>query len=140
MSEQSTERSEPKRQDAAQTREGDDSEHAFIQSSLFVVLVAITLISVMVVFTIISALDLATDTDALTGILGTGTTVIGTLVGSFLGLRVGQQGREDAQARAEARRHEMEQVLWSALAHLPPEQAEEILKRPAPNQYPPSSH
>ena len=133
MSEQSTEPSEPKRQAAPQTREGDGSEYTFITSSLFLVLTAITLISVLVVLTMFTAADIATNADALTGILGTGTTLIGTLVGSFLGLRVGQRGREDVQERAEARRHEMEQLLWSALAYLPPERAEEILKRSAPN-------
>jgi hypothetical protein len=136
MSEQSIEPSDPKRQDAAQTREGTDSvisEISFLRSSYFLVMVAITFVSCMVVVTMLFASDIATDTDALTGILGTGTTVIGTLVGSFLGLRVGEQGKEDALERAEARRHEMEQVLWSALAYLPPERAEEILKRPTPN-------
>jgi hypothetical protein len=79
------------------------------------------------------------DTDTISAMLGTATTVIGTLVGSFVGLRQGQQGREQAQQRAEQSRREAEQsrrqterVLWSALAYVPSDKAEEIL-RSAPN-------
>jgi uncharacterized protein YcfJ len=77
--------------------------------------------------------------DTLSAMLGTATTVIGTLVGSFLGLRQGQQGRDQAQERAEQSRREAEQslreterVLWWALAYVPSDKAEEIL-RMAPN-------
>jgi len=72
------------------------------------------------------------DADALSAMLGIGTSVIGTLVGAFLGLRQGQQGREAAQERSEALLRETEHVLWSALAQLPPERAEEILSRRFP--------
>jgi hypothetical protein len=79
------------------------------------------------------------DTDTLFAMLGTATTLIGTLVGSFVGLRQGQQGRDQAQQRAEQRLREAEQslreterVLWSALAYVPSDKAEEIL-RSAPN-------
>jgi hypothetical protein len=54
-------------------------------------------------------------------------------------LRQGQQGRDQAQARAEQSlreaersRRETERVLWSALAYVPSDKAEEIL-RSAPN-------
>jgi hypothetical protein len=78
-------------------------------------------------------------TDTLSAMLGTATTVIGTLVGSFVGLRQGQQGRDQAQQRAEQSlreakrsRRETERVLWSGLAYVPSDKAEEIL-RSAPN-------
>ena len=96
---------------------------------------------VLVVFAMLFAALLSqnVDTDTLSAMLGTGTTVIGTLVGSFVGLRQGQQGRDRAQERAEQSlreaeesRRETERVLWSALAYVPSDKAEEIL-RGAPN-------
>jgi hypothetical protein len=138
-----------------QTRRGNDtprrvrvSEPAtahsvdrFFQNSFFVVVSAIGAVLVLVVFAMLFAALLTqnVDTDTISAMLGTATTVIGTLVGSFVGLRQGQQGREQAQQRAEQSRREAEQsrrqterVLWSALAYVPSDKAEEIL-RSAPN-------
>ena len=131
-----------------QTRRGNDtprrvrvsdpatahSVDRFFQNSFFVVVSAIGAVLVLVVFAMLFAALLTqnVDTDTLSAMLGTGTTVIGTLVGSFLGLRQGQQGRDQAQERAEQSRRETERVLWSALAYVPSDKAEEIL-RSAPN-------
>jgi hypothetical protein len=138
-----------------QTRRGNDtprrvrvSESAtagsverFFQNSFFVVVSAIGAVVVLVVFAMLFAALLSqnVDTDTLSAMLGTGTTVIGTLVGSFVGLWQGQQGRDRAQERAEQSlreaeqsRRETEPVLWSALAYVPSDKAEEIL-RGAPN-------
>jgi uncharacterized protein YacL len=134
-----------------QTRRGNDtprrvpvsepatahSVERFFQNSFFVVVAAIGAVLVLVVFAMLFAALLSqnVDTDTLSAMLGTGTTVIGTLVGSFVGLRQGQQGRDQAQQRAEQSRREAEQsrreterVLWSALAYLPSDKAEEILR------------
>jgi uncharacterized membrane protein YdjX (TVP38/TMEM64 family) len=118
-----------------------ESGERFFQNSFFVVVSAIGAVLVLVVFAMLFAALLTqnVDTDTLSAMLGTATTVIGTLVGSFLGLRQGQQGRDKAQERAERSRREAEQsrreterVLWSALAYVPSDKAEEIL-RSAPN-------
>jgi heme/copper-type cytochrome/quinol oxidase subunit 2 len=106
------------------------SEDRFFQNSFFVVMTAIGTVLVLVVFAMWFAAQFTqnVDTDTLSAMLGTGTTVIGTLVGSFVGLRQGQQGRDQAQERAEQSRRETERVLWSALAHVPSDKAEEILR------------
>ena len=118
-----------------------DSAERFFQNSFFVVVSAIGAVVVLVVFAMLlcALLTQNVDTDTLSAMLGTGTTVIGTLVGSFVGLRQGQQGRDQAQERAEQSlreaersRRETERVLWSALAYVPSDKAEEIL-RSAPN-------
>jgi hypothetical protein len=118
-----------------------DSAERFFQNSFFVVVSAIGAVVVLVVFAMLFAALLSqnVDSDTLSAMLGTATTVIGTLVGSFVGLRQGQQGRDRAQERAERSRREAEQrlreterVLWSALAYVPSDKAEEIL-RGAPN-------
>jgi ABC-type transport system involved in cytochrome bd biosynthesis fused ATPase/permease subunit len=110
------------------------SAERFFQNSFFVVVAAIGAVLVLVVFAMLFAALLTqnVDTDTLSAMLGTGTTVIGTLVGSFVGLRQGQQGRDQAQQRAEQSRRETERVLWFALAYVPSDKAEEIL-RSAPN-------
>jgi ABC-type transport system involved in cytochrome bd biosynthesis fused ATPase/permease subunit len=106
------------------------SVERFFQNSFFVVVSAIGAVVVLVVFAMLFAALLTqnVDTDTLSAMLGTGTTVIGTLVGSFVGLRQGQQGRDQAQERAERSRREAERVLWSALAYVPSDKAEEILR------------
>jgi hypothetical protein len=118
-----------------------ESAERFFQSSFFVVVSAIGAVLVLVVFAMLLAALLTQNvgTDTLSAMLGTGTTLIGTLVGSFVGLRQGQQGRDQAQKRAEQRlmeaeqsRRETERVLWWALAYVPSDKAEEIL-RSAPN-------
>ena len=118
------------------------SAERFFQNSFFVVVSAIGAVVVLVVFAMLFAALLTQNvgTDTLSAMLGTGTTLIGTLVGSFLGLRQGQQGRDQAQQRAEQSlreaersRRETERVLWWALAYVPSDKAEEILRRSAPN-------
>src|SRR5215204_186354 len=118
-----------------------DSAERFFQNSFFVVVSAIGACLVLVVFAMLFAALLTrnVDTDTLSAMLGTGTTVIGTLVGSFVGLRQGQQGRDQDQARAEQSlreaersRREKEREMCSALAYVPSDKAEEIL-RSAPN-------
>ena len=117
------------------------SAERFYQNSFFVVVSAVGAVVVLVVFAMLFAALLTQNvgTDTLSAMLGTGTTIIGTLVGSFVGLRQGQQGRDQAQQRAEQSlreaersRRETERVLWSALAYVPSDKAEEIL-RSAPN-------
>jgi len=112
-----------------------ESAERFFQNDLFVVVCAIGAVLVLVVFAMLFAALLTqnVDTDTLSAMLGT--TVIGTLVGSFVGLRQGQQGREQAQQRAEQSlreaersQRETERVLWSALAYVPSDKAEEILR------------
>ena len=118
-----------------------DSAERFFQNSFFVVVSAIGAVVVLVVFAMLLAALLTQNvgSDTLSAMLGTATTLIGTLVGSFVGLRQGQQGRDQAQKRAEQSlreaersRRETERVLWSALAYVPSDKAEEIL-RSAPN-------
>jgi uncharacterized membrane protein YdjX (TVP38/TMEM64 family) len=118
-----------------------DGAQRFFQNSFFVVVSAIGAVLVLVVFAMLLAALLSQNvgSDTLSAMLGTATTVIGTLVGSFVGLRQGQQGRDQAQQRAEQRlmeaersRRETERVLWWALAYVPSDKAEEIL-RSAPN-------
>jgi len=99
-----------------------------------VVVLAIGSVVGLVGITMVIAMQPGIAADSLSAMLGTGTSVIGTLVGAFLGLRQGQQGREETQERAEASRRETERVLWSAPAYVPSDRAEEILRRHPPNQ------
>jgi hypothetical protein len=142
MSDQRTRRGNdtPRRVSVSEPAQAERAER-FFQNSFFVVVSAIGAVVVLVVFAMLFAALLTqnVDTDWLSAMLGTGTTVIGTLVGSFVGLRQGQQGRDQAQQRAEQSlrvaeqsRRETERVLWSALAYVPSDKAEEIL-RSAPN-------
>jgi hypothetical protein len=126
----------PRRVPVSQPAQADGAER-FFQNSFFVVVSAIGAVLVLVVFAMLFAALLTqnVDTDTLSAMLGTATTVIGTLVGSFVGLRQGQQGRDQAQERAERSRREAEQsrreterVLWAALAYVPSDKAEEILR------------
>src|ERR671921_888225 len=119
----------PRRVPVSEPAQADSAER-FFQNGFFVVVSAM-------LFAALLTQNVGTDT--LSAMLGTGTTVIGTLVGSFLGLRQGQQGRDQAEERAEQSRREAERsrreterVLWSALAYVPSDKAEEIL-RSAPN-------
>jgi hypothetical protein len=114
-----------------------NSVERFFQNSFFVVVSAIGAVLVLVVFAMLLAALLTqnVDSDTLSAMLGTATTLIGTLVGSFVGLRQGQQGSDKAQQRAEQSRREAEQsrreterVLWWALAYVPSDKAEEILR------------
>ena len=79
---------------SVRTRNSTSAER-FFQNSFFVVVSAIGAVVVLVVFAMLFAALLTQNvgTDTLSAMLGTGTTLIGTLVGSFLGLRQGQQGR-----------------------------------------------
>jgi hypothetical protein len=142
MSDEQTRRSDdtPRRIPVSDPATAHSAER-FFQNGFFVVVSAIGAVVVLVVFAMFFAALLTENvgTDTLSAMLGTGTTVIGTLAGSFLGLRQGQQGRDQAQQRAEQSRREAEQsrreterVLWSALAYVPSDKAEEIL-RSAPN-------
>ena len=54
--------------------------------------------------------------------IGATTSLVGTVVGSFLGIQVGSAGKE----RAEADRQRVEQLARLALAMLPPEVASEV--------------
>ncbi len=123
----------PRRVRVSDPAQADGAER-FFQNSFFVVVSATGAVVVLVLFAMLLSALLAqnVDTDTLSAMLGTGTTVIGTLVGSFVGLHQGQQGRDQAQQRAEQSRRETERVLWSALAYVPSDKAEEIL-RSAPN-------
>jgi len=116
--------------------DGGPPQEPFLRSSYFLVAGAITAVSVLVLAGVIAPIvgGGPADTDSISAMLATGTGVIGTLAGSFLGLRAGQRGREEAQERADASRREAEQVLWAALAYLPPEQAKEILSTNPSNQ------
>lgn len=143
MSDQRTRRSNdtPRRVPLSEPAQPESAER-FFQNSFFVVVSAIGAVVVLVVLAMMFAALLTqnVDSDTLSAMLGTGTTLIGTLVGSFVGLRLGQQGRDQAQKRAEQSlreaeqsRREAERVLWSALAYVPSEKAEEILRPSAPN-------
>jgi hypothetical protein len=130
----------PRRVPVSEPAQADSAER-FFQNSFFVVVSAIGAVLVLVVFAMLLAALLTQNvgSDTLSAMLGTATTLIGTLVGSFVGLRQGQQGRDQAQKRAEQSlreaeqsRRETERVLWSALAYVPSDKAEEIL-RSAPN-------
>jgi hypothetical protein len=126
--------SEPPNEPRTQ-RDGGLPQESFLRSSYLVVVGAITAVTLLVIVAVIATTWGGTaDADASSSMLATGTGVIGTLVGSFLGLRAGQQGREEAQERAEASRREAERVLWAALAYVPSDKAEEILRTNPSNQ------
>jgi hypothetical protein len=116
--------------------DGGPPQESFLRSSYLIIVGAITAVTVLVLAAVIAPIvgGGTADADSISAMLATGTGVIGTLAGSFLGLRAGQQGREEAQERADASRREAERVLWAALASLPPEQAEEITKTNPSNQ------
>src|SRR5829696_9132418 len=87
------------------------SVERFFQNSFFVVVSAIGAVLVLVAFAMLFAALLTqnVESDTLSAMLGTGTTLIGTLAGSFVGLRQGQQGRDRAQRRAKQSLREAEQ-------------------------------
>jgi hypothetical protein len=67
--------------------------------------------------------DAPTIATMLTAVTG----VIGSLVGAYFGIQVGNQGRQQVEARAERRRQGAEDKLNRALAVLPPEAATAVV-------------
>src|ERR687884_148624 len=93
-------------------------EQMRIRYGLLIILagfVLVALVSVVAIF----RWDDATNTAA---VIGATTSLVGTVVGAFLGVQVGSAGKE----RAEADRRRLEQFARLALAMLPPEVASQV--------------
>jgi hypothetical protein len=101
----------------------------FLTASLFIVLTAILTVALMD----LGAMFVLSTTgegsaDATVSVLTAGTGVIGTLVGSFLGLKLGTEDKDRIQDQAEQYRQQSDQLM-RAIAMLPPAQAEEVLRQ-----------
>lgn len=84
-------------------------------SALWIVILGLIVIALLVYFLPVGDGWKASDVTTLVGAL---TTFLGTVVGAFLGVQVGSAGKEKA-----------EDIANRALAELPPEAANRVLKR-----------
>ena len=93
-------------------------EQMRIRYGLLIILagfVLVALVSVVAIF----RWDDATNTAA---VIGATTSLVGTVVGAFLGVQVGSAGKE----RAEAARERSEEAARAAMAMLPPDSASRL--------------
>jgi uncharacterized membrane protein len=93
-------------------------EQMRIRYGLLIILagfVLVALVSVVAIF----RWDDATNTSA---VIGATTSLVGTVVGAFLGVQVGSAGKE----RAEAARERSEEAARAAMAMLPPDSASQL--------------
>jgi hypothetical protein len=100
----------------------------FLTSSLIIVIVGIFVVGILVgltLFAIHSAVG--TKGDAMVSTLTAGTGVIGTLVGAFLGLKLGTEDKGRVQDQAEQYRQQTDQLM-RAIAVLPADQARAVLR------------
>jgi hypothetical protein len=99
----------------------------FLKSSLFVVMAGILVVGLLVAVALISIRNAGdANVDAMVSALTAGTGVIGTLVGAFLGLKLGTEDKDRVQQQADRSRQQSEQLL-RAVAVLPPEDAKSVL-------------
>jgi hypothetical protein len=89
-----------------------------IRYGLLIILAGFVLVALISVVSIFRWEDVTSVATA----IGATTSLVGTVVGSFLGIQVGSAGKE----RAEADRQRVEQLARLALAMLPPEVASEV--------------
>src|ERR687884_867294 len=89
-----------------------------IRYGLWIILTGFALVALITVVSIFKWNDVTSVATA----IGATTSLVGTVVGSFLGVQVGSAGKE----RAEADRRRLEQFARLALAMLPPEVASQV--------------
>lgn len=89
-----------------------------IKYGLLIILAGFVLVALISVVSIFRWQDVTSVATA----IGATTSLVGTVVGSFLGVQVGSAGKE----RAEADRWRLEQFARLALAMLPPEVASQV--------------
>jgi hypothetical protein len=102
----------------------------FLMTSFWLIVLGVGVVGVLVAIALIVVSTQPESKDSVDAILSAGTGVIGTLVGSFLGLRMGTEGREQAQERVEAERRRSDDMLKTALAYLPPDVARGLVPTP----------
>jgi membrane associated rhomboid family serine protease len=93
-------------------------DHLRIRYGLWIILAGFVLVALVSVVSIFKWEDVTSVATA----IGATTSLVGTVVGSFLGVQVGAAGKERAQADL---RH-VEEVARLALSMLPPEVARQI--------------
>jgi hypothetical protein len=93
-------------------------DHLRIRYGLWIILAGFVLVALVSVVSIFKWEDVTSVATA----IGATTSLVGTVVGSFLGVQVGAVGKERAQADL---RH-VEEVARLALSMLPPEVARQI--------------
>ena len=93
-------------------------DHLRIRYGLWIILAGFVLVALVSVVSIFKWEDVTSVATA----IGATTSLVGTVVGSFLGVQVGAAGKERAQADL---RH-VEEVARLALSMLPPEVAKKI--------------
>jgi len=93
-------------------------DHLRIRYGLWIILAGVVLVALVSVVSIFKWEDVTSVATA----IGATTSLVGTVVGSFLGVQVGAAGKERAQADL---RH-VEEVARLALSMLPPEVAKQI--------------
>jgi membrane associated rhomboid family serine protease len=93
-------------------------DHLRIRYGLWIILAGFVLVALVSVVSIFKWEDVTSVATA----IGATTSLVGTVVGSFLGVQVGAAGKERAQADL---RH-VEEVARLALSMLPPEVAKQI--------------
>jgi hypothetical protein len=93
-------------------------DHLRIRYGLWIILAGFLLVALVSVVSIFRWEDVTSVATA----IGATTSLVGTVVGSFLGVQVGAAGKERAQADL---RH-VEEVARLALSMLPPEVAKQI--------------
>ena len=93
-------------------------DHLRIRYGLWIILAGFLLVALVSVVSIFKWEDVTSVATA----IGATTSLVGTVVGSFLGVQVGAAGKERAQADL---RH-VEEVARLALSMLPPEVARQI--------------
>ena len=93
-------------------------DHLRIRYGLWIILAGFLLVALVSVVSIFRWEDVTSVATA----IGATTSLVGTVVGAFLGVQVGAAGKE----RAEADRRHVEEVARLALSMLPPEVARQI--------------
>ncbi|OON68212.1 hypothetical protein [Hymenobacter sp. CRA2] len=92
-----------------------------VGSALWITVLGLLITAALAVYLVAQGKPV-TDVVALVGVF---TSLIGTLVGAFLGIQVGAQGK----AKAEEDKAKAEEITRRALAVLPQEQADMVLGR-----------
>jgi hypothetical protein len=98
---------------------------AFLYSSTLIVVLGILVVGGLAA---LALLRTSGDSDAMVSALTAGTGVIGTLVGAFLGLKLGTEDKGRVADQAEEYRRQSDQLV-RALAVLPPEQAQAVFSQ-----------
>jgi hypothetical protein len=109
------------------TMEERTSEQRLLTSSLIIVMVGIFVVGGLVALALFRIQGAAgANVDAMVSTLTAGTGVIGTLVGAFLGLKLGTEDKGRVQDQAEQYRQQTDRLM-RAIAVLPEAQARAVL-------------